>query len=104
MATDVKLDAGPRGDTVVLDCGVVQANAFDFVLDSPFRHKGPPGLRRALVHDFNDGLTMNWAGEYPGGVTINGPTGALFPGVLSTPQIVLDRSGTFEGGPLDWTK
>jgi hypothetical protein len=94
MATDVKLDAGPRGDTVVLDGGVVQANAFDFVLDSPSRHKGPPGLRRALVHDFNDGLTVNWAGDYPGGVTINGHTAEIGPGQLTTPQVILDRSGS----------
>jgi hypothetical protein len=25
------------------------------------------------VHDFDDGLTINWANDYPGGVTINGP-------------------------------
>lgn len=89
MPTDVKLDEGPRGDTVLLDGGVVQATAFDFVLDSPFRHKGPPGLRRALVHDFSDGLTINWAGDYPGGVTINGPSGGDI-----APRIALDRSGS----------
>ena len=97
MATDVKLDQGPRGDIVLLDAGVVQTTAFDFVLDSPSRHTGPPGQRRALVHDFSDGLTMNWVGEYPGGVRINGPTGTLAPGLVSTPQIGLDRSGSFPG-------
>ena len=98
MATDVKLDEGPGGDTVVLDCGVVQANASDFVLDSPFRHTGQPGLRRALVHDFNDGLTVNWAGDYPGGVTIKGHTAEIGPGLLTTPQVILDRSGSYPGG------
>jgi hypothetical protein len=26
--------------------------------------------RRALVHDFQDGLTVNWSFDYPGGVTV----------------------------------
>lgn len=97
MPTDVKLDQGQRGDTVLLDGGVVQATASDFVLDSPSRHKGHPGLRRALVHDFSDGLTINWAGDYPGGVTINGPSTEL-----STARIGLDRSGSgFGDNALD---
>ena len=38
------------------------------------RGGGPTGprFRRALVHDTNDGLTMNFGDDYPGGVTING--------------------------------
>ncbi len=71
MSTDVKLDQD-NGTAVVLDAGVVKATAFDFVLDSPIRHTGRVGNRRALVHDFSDGLTVNFAGDYPGGVTING--------------------------------
>jgi hypothetical protein len=66
-ASDVKLVPGQ----VVVD-------AWDFCLDSPDRRKdqanptAPASNRRALVHDFNDGLTMNWGQDYPGGVTING--------------------------------
>jgi len=30
------------------------------------------GERRALAHDFSDGLTINVASDYPGGVTIYG--------------------------------
>jgi hypothetical protein len=71
MSTDVKLDQD-NGISVVLDAGVVKATAFDFVLDSPQRHTGRGANRRALVHDFSDGLTVNWDGDYPGGVTING--------------------------------
>lgn len=26
-----------------------------------------------MVHDFDDGLTINWKEDYPGGVTIEGP-------------------------------
>jgi hypothetical protein len=74
-----------------LEASVVQATASDFLLDAPSRHTGRPGFRRALVHDFNDGLTVNFAGDYPGGVTINGPSGA----------IGLDRSGVTINGPSD---
>jgi hypothetical protein len=31
--------------------------------------------RRALVHDQNDGLTINFADDYPGGITLNGVAG-----------------------------
>ncbi|MEZ5259680.1 MAG: hypothetical protein R2705_23200 [Ilumatobacteraceae bacterium] len=36
------------------------------------RRRNSTTWRRALVHDHNDGLTLNWASDYPGGVTING--------------------------------
>jgi hypothetical protein len=39
--------------------------------DPSRRHNTTP-FRRALVHDFHDGLTVNWGGDYPGGVTIQG--------------------------------
>jgi hypothetical protein len=85
MSTDVRLDQGSRGDTVLLEGGVVQATAFDFILDSPSRHIGRPGLRRALVHDFQDGLTINFNGDYPGGVTIAG--NAVVTGDLVLPAL-----------------
>lgn len=44
----------------------------DIQLDWPDRRKVAGGQRRALVHDFGDGLTLNWNSDYPGGVTING--------------------------------
>lgn len=44
----------------------------DLHLDHPARRSNAAGHRRALVHDFNDGLTINWASDYPGGVTIRG--------------------------------
>jgi hypothetical protein len=80
-----------------LDAAAVETTASDFLLDCPARHKGGPGFRRALVHDFNDGLTINFAGDYPGGVTINGPSTEL-----STARIGLDRSGSaFGNNDLD---
>ena len=66
--------------------------AADFVLDSAGRRRNATAWRRALVHDFNDGLTLNWAGDYPGGVTINGVVSV--PGTLNVPN----RTG---GGQFD---
>lgn len=73
MATDVKLDQGD-GSFLVLEGRVVQAAASDFMLDSPERRIGSKGskpFRRALVHDQGDGLTINFANDYQGGVTLN---------------------------------
>jgi hypothetical protein len=74
MATDVRLDA-EDGNTVVVEGRVLKATASDFVLDAPSRRgkdeRGARGLRRALVHDQRDGLTINFNRDYPGGVTIN---------------------------------
>lgn len=50
----------------------VAVEATDLLLDHPSRRKVAGGQRRALVHDFDDGLTLNWANDYPGGVTIIG--------------------------------
>lgn len=69
MATDVRLDEGD-GTFLVLASRVVKAEASDFILDSVERHQGGPGARRALVHDQRDGLTINFNGDYPGGVTL----------------------------------
>jgi hypothetical protein len=49
-------------------------DAWDFCIDSPDRRKdqaNPSPHRRAFVHDFDDGLTVNWEYDYPGGVKIN---------------------------------
>jgi hypothetical protein len=50
----------------------VIADACDFCLQSSSRRTNKSPNRRALVHDPNDGLTINWDGDYPGGVTIRG--------------------------------
>jgi hypothetical protein len=71
MSTDVRLDQGD-GSFLELDARVVKAVGSDFMLDSPDRRKGGGPFRRALVHDLNDGLTVNFAGDYPGELTING--------------------------------
>lgn len=66
--SDIKFD----GDYVYIEGGVAKFTTFDVWIDAPQRRKVAGGLRRALVHDFNDGLTLNWDSDYPGGVTIRG--------------------------------
>lgn len=68
MPTDIKLDEGD-GNHVVIEGTVVRTTASDLILDAPARRRSG-GLRRALVHDGNDGLTVNYNGDYPGGVTV----------------------------------
>lgn len=70
MPTDIKLDEGD-GNHVVIEGTVVRTTASDLILDSPDRRIAG-GLRRALVHDGTDGLTINFNGDYPGGVTVGG--------------------------------
>jgi hypothetical protein len=73
MATDIKLDQN-GGNWVVVEGGVLKTTATDLILDAPARRRGGPTSqhRRALVHDPQDGLTINFAGDYPGGVTVVG--------------------------------
>jgi hypothetical protein len=69
MATDIELPA--NSEVINLICKRVDVLASDLVLDSSARRKpNGPRFRRALVHDENDGLTVNFAGDYPGGVTV----------------------------------
>lgn len=82
MATDVKLDQ-VDGGFLVLEGRVVKATAADFMLDSPVRRIGPNPFRRALVHNQSDGLTVNFANDYPGGITLNGAT-EIFPQTLTS--------------------
>jgi hypothetical protein len=70
--TDLRLNEGGDGTFIVLDGRVVKATASDFMLDSPERRSGKAVFRRALVHDQGDGLTVNFANDYNGGVTLNG--------------------------------
>jgi hypothetical protein len=65
----VKLDQ-VDGNFIVLEAHVVEAHASDFELFSDNRRKGGGPNRRALVHDFNDGLTVNYSGDYPGGLLL----------------------------------
>ena len=58
---------------VTVVCDNLNVRGHDLVLDSSSRRgPGGPRLRRALVHDEGDGLTVNFADDYPGGVTLAG--------------------------------
>lgn len=65
--SDIKFD----GETVLIEGTFLRSQTTDLMLDAPSRRKVAGGNRRALVHDFDDGLTVNWANDYPAGVTIN---------------------------------
>lgn len=72
MPTDIKLDQ-QGGNWLLFESGVVKCTATDFMLDSPARRGvGGSEHRRALVHDAGDGLTINFAHDYRGGVTVVG--------------------------------
>lgn len=60
-------------ETVVVECFTLKTTGPDIVLDNSGRRKNNTANRRAFVHDFNDGITVNWAEDYPGGITLNGP-------------------------------
>lgn len=65
--TDIRFD----GDWIHLEGAITKSATTDLMLDSPGRRQTNTAYRRALVHDFQDGLTINWANDYPAGVTIN---------------------------------
>ena len=68
MATDIKLDQ-QDGSWVVVDSAVLKTTATDLIIDAPSRRGNRPGPhRRALVHDAQDGLTINFNGELFAGV------------------------------------
>lgn len=68
MESDIKLQE--RG-VVQIEGNELFLRTHDIKLDSADRRSGS-GHRRALVHDQQDGLTINYNGDYPGGVTIKG--------------------------------
>lgn len=61
----------PSNSDVKLVPGQVKIEAWDLCIDSQDRRKTNTPLRRAFVHNFDDGLTVNWDYDYPGGVTIH---------------------------------
>lgn len=67
---DIVLD----GNVVFIDGDAAEFRVTDLKIDSPVRRKNPDGWRRALVHNDSDGLTINFASDYPDGVTVEGKT------------------------------
>jgi hypothetical protein len=73
MTSDIKLNDGSDSTWITAEATVLQIKGSDIILDSAQRRSSNGGhFRRAIVHDQNDGLTINYNNDYPGGVTING--------------------------------
>ncbi|MGY1944763.1 hypothetical protein [Nocardia asiatica] len=71
MATDVKLD--DERNWVTLQGHAVNVRGSDLILEEKsYRSDGGGKFRRALVHNQNDGLTINISNDYPAGVEIFG--------------------------------
>lgn len=96
MPSDVKFD----GDWIILEGNWTRVRTLDLMLDAAARRITPTGHRRALVHDHNDRLTINYAGDYPNGVRVNGQTlmqtlyvdeKARFASGIVTPNITLGQ-------------
>lgn len=66
---DIKITSN---DEVVVEAFTLKTIGADFIMDFAPRRSNATPLRRAMVHDFQDGLTLNWANDYPGGITLNG--------------------------------
>ncbi|WP_010246698.1 hypothetical protein [Acetivibrio cellulolyticus] len=66
--SDIRLD----NEVVIIKGATLKSETCDFNLDNYDRRidKDQSKLRRALVHDQQDGLTINYDQDYPGGVTI----------------------------------
>ncbi|HXJ02008.1 MAG TPA: hypothetical protein VNH44_12355 [Micropepsaceae bacterium] len=97
MATDIVMDA-ENGQTLALQAQILHTTASDIVVDSPGRRSNPHGFRRAFVHDVSDGLTINFNGDYPGGLSLykvsvitpkdsSAPRPAPGPGHLPFPRV-----------------
>ena len=72
MANDILLEGPGHPDWVVVQSPVLKLEGHDVLIDSSERRKSNTPFRRALVHDQGDGLTVNFANDYPGGVLLNG--------------------------------
>jgi hypothetical protein len=100
MPTDITLD-DEDGKQVTIQADIVKTVSSDFRLDDPAR-RSPPNptqspFRRALVHDVNDGLTVNYGADYPGGITLHG-VGLIIPKDTDkfTPNLVVRGGIEFE--------
>jgi hypothetical protein len=101
--SDVILD---EGEQVTVQCNNLNVQGHDFLLDSPARRQpGAGGRRRALVHNQNDGLTINFVGDYPGGVTIDSVLAVLGRISYAVPAVppVMDGFKVIKPGKVGFT-
>ena len=68
--SDIILD---EYETITMLCDNLWVKGHDLILDSAERRlPNGPVFRRAIVHGTNDTLIVNFNGDYPGGVVLNG--------------------------------
>ena len=67
---DIKLEE----ERVTVNGRWMHVNCWDLHLNHPERRgdEGSSPFRRAMVHDSQDGLTLNYNQDYPGGITLRG--------------------------------
>src|SRR4051812_11342966 len=73
--TDIVLGSEYENDhSIQIQANFLYVQGSDLHLTSAERRRGGPTspYRRALVHDWGDQLTINYAGDYPGGVHVVG--------------------------------
>jgi len=70
---NLHIDKPKKGNEIIVKPFALKMLGADFKMDHKPRRKNNSPHRRALVHDFKDGLTINYAKDYPGGVTLSGP-------------------------------
>jgi len=71
MPSDIVLNDGENKDWVTIEGAVLKHTGSDLMVDSAARREHQRGFRRAMVHTGDDGLTINFNNDYPGGVTLN---------------------------------
>jgi hypothetical protein len=100
MASDIQFD----GDKVVFTGRWARFTTHDIILDHEKRRDKKAGKkageRRALVHNTQDGLTINFAGDYPGGVTIEGEARLAGPKIEIGGRLHVDGEAQFDGPVL----
>ena len=76
------------GNEVIVEAFSLKQEGADFKLDLQSRRRNNTTHRRALVHDFQDGITINWGNDYPGGITMNGGIDGIdLNGIVSVDQV-----------------
>ena len=90
MSSDIRLEE----NGIVMEGDAIFVHGSDLLLDQVARRPGtdPASFRRALVHDFNDDLTINFNTDYPGGVNILG--NVKMPGEVSVKEFSAIRATT----------
>lgn len=98
MATDIILDGEAWID---VQTHALALRGSDLILDDQSRrHPDGPKYRRALVHDAGDGLTINYDGDYPGGLTLLGVAQVVPKAAERDPGVLQQKPGALSPARL----